>query len=247
MFEKTQETNTIEAYEAFLQKYPDSEFSTKVKSILDSWVIKDIDGNVYRTVKIGDQWWLAENLKVTRYRNGKAIPYVKDDIEWGNLSTGAYCSYDNDSSNVATYGHLYNCYAVDDSRNIALAGWHVPTDEEWKELEMYLGISQSEVEDTSWRGTNEGRKLAGNRSLWDSGDLENNEAFGKSGFSALPGGCRDYDGGFGSLGGAASFWSSTQFSSNYAWTRDLNYRDSGVLRYGSSKHYGFSVRLIRDY
>lgn len=121
--------------------------------------VTDIDGNVYKTVTIGNQAWMAENLKVMRYRNGDAIPNVTGGTDWSNLSTGAYCSYDNDDNNIDTYGLLYNWYAVDDSRNLAPEGWHVPTDEEWKELEMYLGMSQSEADDTGYRGTDEGGKL----------------------------------------------------------------------------------------
>ena len=90
--------------------------------------VTDIDGNIYQTVKIGNQWWMAENLKVTHYRNGEAIPNVTDNATWTGLTTGAYCEYNNDVNNVATYGRLYNWYAVDDSRNIAPAGWHVASD-----------------------------------------------------------------------------------------------------------------------
>ena len=103
--------------------------------------VTDIDGNLYYTVKIGEQWWMLENLRVTHYRNGDAIPNVTDDAEWEGLSTGAYCDYDNDPANVATYGRLYNWYAVGDSRNIAPAGWHVPSDDEWQTLVDYLGGS----------------------------------------------------------------------------------------------------------
>jgi hypothetical protein len=90
----------------------------------------DIDGNEYKTISIGTQTWMAENLKTTKYRNGDPIPNVTDDTEWGKLSTGAYCDYDNIPDNSAIYGKLYNWYAVDDSRNIAPTGWHVPTDKE---------------------------------------------------------------------------------------------------------------------
>jgi uncharacterized protein (TIGR02145 family) len=84
--------------------------------------VTDIDGNVYQTVKIGDQWWMADNLKVTHYRNGEPIPNVTDGSTWNSLDSGAYCNYDNDTGNVTTYGRLYNWYAVDDSRSIAPEG-----------------------------------------------------------------------------------------------------------------------------
>ena len=210
--------------------------------------MKDIDGNVYQTVKIGNQVWMAENLKVTHYRDGTSINYVTSNEEWAGISTGAYCAYDNSESTADIYGYLYNWYAVNDIHKIAPKGWHVPTDAEWKELEMYLGMSPTEADDMGWRGTNEGSKLAGNSLLWDSGALENNAVFGESGFSALPGGCRYSNGYFYTFGGYAYFWSSTQYYySHYdAWYRDVNYYTSAVLRGIMLKKYGFSVRLVRD-
>ena len=142
-------------------------------------IVTDIDGNVYQTVIIGDQEWTAENLKVTKYRDGTSITNVTDSSSWRALTTEAYCIYNNNASNEGeTYGALYNWYAVVDSRNIAPEGWHVPTDSEWKELEMYLGMSQSEADQIHWHGTNEGSKLAGNADLWTNGALEYDTEFG---------------------------------------------------------------------
>ena len=107
---------------------------TALDSGFKTGTVTDIDSNTYQTVKIGNQWWMTENLKVTHYRNGNAIPNVTDDSAWSSLTTGAYCIYNHDESNATTYGRLYNCYAVTDSRNIAPAGWHVPTDAEWTTL-----------------------------------------------------------------------------------------------------------------
>lgn len=154
-----------------------------ITAVPETGTLTDIDDNVYKTVKIGDQWWLAENLKVTHYRNGEAIPNVTDGTQWSNLITGAYCAYNNDNGNISTYGLLYNWFAVDDNRNIAPAGWHVPTDEEWKQLEMYLGISPTRVNDTNNRGTDEGNKLKSTNGWHNGGNGTN-----VSGFSALPGG-----------------------------------------------------------
>jgi uncharacterized protein (TIGR02145 family) len=210
--------------------------------------VTDIDGNVYKTIKIGNQWWMAENLKVTRYRNGDQIPNIESGSEWSNLSTGAYCVFDNNESHAETYGYLYNWYAVDDSRNIAPAGWHVPTDEDWKQLEIYLGMSRSEADASGYRGTNEGSKLAGNASLWEDGDgdLEINSEFGTSGFSALPGGYRTSCGNYYLLGYYAYFWSSTEATSTYARYRNLYFLYSNVYRWGDTKQTGFSVRCLRD-
>jgi len=207
--------------------------------------ITDIDENIYKTVKIGNQWWMAENLKVTRYRNGDAIPNVTKGSDWLSLSTGAYCNYDNDGANAAIYGGLYNWYAVSDSRNIAPEGWHVPTDDEWKELEMYLGMSQSEADQIGWRGTDEGDKLkeTGNTHWY----IPNIGATNESGYTGLPGGYRYIGGNFYGLGYYAYFWSSTGGSlSNDAWFRLLNYYYSGVFRNGNDKRYGFSIRCVRD-
>ncbi len=212
----------------------------------DEKTVTDIDGNEYETVKIGDQWWMAENLKVTHYRNGDPIPHVTDGTEWSNLSSGAYCEHGNSSDNVATYGLLYNWYAVDDSRNIAPEGWHVPSDAEWKQLEMYLGMSQSEADDYGWRGTNEGSQLAGQADLWEDGSLENNAEFGTSGFNALPAGYRYNYGGFDDMGNGAYFWSSSEYTSHSAWSRYMGCNSSEVSRYDGNERDGFSVRCVRD-
>ena len=202
------------------------------------------DGKTYKTVKIGNQIWMAENLRETRYRDGSIIPVVIGDSQWTKLSTGARCVYDNNESNAGTYGYLYNWYVVNDRRNIAPPGWRVPTDADWKELERALGMSRSDADNTGWRGTPIGSKLAGNASLWASGDLKNHSEFGTSGFSALPGG--DRGGRFYPLGGYAHFWSATEYDTHDAWFRRLVCSSSDVLRGYLDKPYGFSVRLVRD-
>jgi len=209
--------------------------------------VTDRDGNVYQTIKIGNQWWMAENLRVTQYRNGDPIPHVTDYSAWSGLSTGACCNHSNDEGNVASYGRLYNFYAVDDSRNIAPEGWHVPTDEEWKQLEMYLGMSQAEANGTGFhdRGTDEGGKLRETGTThWASPNIG---ATNESGFTALPGGTRSFNGDFSNMGSSAKFWSSTEYYSHNAWYRLLYYDLSQVSRNYGNKHYGFSVRCVRDY
>ena len=204
--------------------------------------LTDIDGNVYQTVKIGNQVWMAENLKVTHYRNGDEIPDVTGNSEWVGLSTGAYCSYNDVNSNADTYGMLYNWYAVDDSRNIAPAGWHVPTDEEWKELEMQLGMSQNEADNGDWRGTNEGSKLK-TTSGWDSNGNGTNEV----GFTALPAGYRKYSGGsFATLGYSTDWWLAASEGSTISWRRGLNSNNTDIARTTYNKKEGFSVRCVRD-
>ncbi len=206
--------------------------------------VVDYDGNTYFTVKIGDQCWMAQNLKVTHYSNGDPIPIVTDGTEWGGLSTGAYCEYNNDSSLVPIYGRLYNWYAVDDSRNIAPEGWHVPSDAELKQLEMYLGMSQGEADAIDWRGTDEGGKLKeAGTTHWQNPNIG---ATNESAFTALPGGYRHYDGYFISMGITAHFWSFTESGSYYAWVRSLDHPYSQVNRHFADKRYGFSVRCVRD-
>jgi uncharacterized protein (TIGR02145 family) len=208
--------------------------------------VTDIDGNVYQTVKIGDQWWMAENLKVTRYQNGDSIPNVTEYTQWTNLTTGAYCNFNNDTTNVSTYGRLYNWYVVADSRKIAPPGWHVPNDEEWKELEMHLGMSQSVADSIGYRGTDEGGKLKeADTTHWISPNIG---ATNGSGFSALPGGLRKVGGMGGSfinMGYEASYWSSTD-SSTDSWFRNLVNHTSDIGRHITGKQLGFSVRCIKE-
>lgn len=205
--------------------------------------VTDIDGNVYITVKIDNQLWMAENLKVTHYRNGDAIPHVTDDSTWVNLTTGAYCNYDNNDTLVATYGRLYNWHALIDPRGLEPAGWHVPTDAEWKELEMYLGMSQSDADvGEKWRGTDEGTKMKS-----ASGWKENGNGSNSCGFSALPGALRSYDGKFtGMMGYLAPFWSSSDYDSDYVWYRVLQWNNSKVRRKLGVKIRGFAVRCVKD-
>lgn len=202
----------------------------------ETGTITDIDGNTYQTIEIGDQLWMAENLKVTHYRNGDAIPNVTDSLEWEELTTGAFCNYDNNESNVATYGRLYNWYAVNDSRNIAPEGWHVPSDIEWQTLVDYLGGAavaggkMKEAGTTHWNSPNTG-------------------ATDESGFSALPGGCRcgNLLGGYIHIRGSADFWSFAESDASDPWSRGLSAGTAEIFRAADvAKFYGFSVRCIRD-
>jgi uncharacterized protein (TIGR02145 family) len=213
-------------------------------------VCEDYDGNIYETVEIGDQVWMAENLKVTHYRDGTLIPTGYSYPEWADLETGAYAGVDGqESENYAdTYGYLYNWYAVD-TGNLAPEGWHVPTDEEWMELEMTLGMSESEAQDIGDRGTNQGSQLAGNADLWWwDNELEYNEAFGISGFNAIPSGFRLSSGSFSNLGHHCYLWSSTveDWGGHSPWCRKLHYDSSGVDRASAGKNNGYSVRCVKD-
>lgn len=208
--------------------------------------VTDIDGNVYQTMKVGEQWWLAENLKVTHYRNGEAIPHLANAEEWYSQTTGAYCEYENDLENVQTYGRLYNWYAVIDRRYIAPEGWHVPSDEEWSQLEISLGLDPSQADSSGFRGTDQASQLAGNSDLWDNGALVNNPAFGSSGFYSLPGGYRGFAGYFYNMGNTAYFWSATQSHRDRSLDRTLSWDSASIYRSNGGKRFGYSVRLVKD-
>ncbi|HDQ44172.1 MAG TPA: hypothetical protein ENN17_01570 [bacterium] len=208
----------------------------------DAGIMTGNDGTVYTTVKIGDRWWLAENLRETLYRNGDGIANVTDPVEWEGLTTGARCVYEKKESNTEICGYLYNRHVVNDSRNIAPEGWCVPTDEDWKALDMVLGMSREKADQGGYRGTEEGSKLAGDAESWNSGALKSDPAFGRSGFSALPGGCRNISGGgYFQLGNHAYFWSGSTFGTQSAWYR---HEYPGVIRSYTNKRNGFSVRLV---
>ena len=189
--------------------------------------------NRYKTAKIGNQEWMAENLNTSLYRNGDKIPEAKTAEEWvayGAQGTGAWCYYDNDPAKGEEYGKLYNWYAVNDPRGLAPQGWHIPTNAEWVTLTATLG----------------GKAVAGSKMKSMSGWENDGNGTNESGFSALPGGYRNLDGYFYDLGNFAYFWSSTEYDYNRAWYRSLNYDYSTVYRDGSFKDYGFSVRCARD-
>ncbi len=208
--------------------------------------VLDNDGNLYKTIKIGEQWWMAENLQVTHYRNGDIIPNVTDNSEWTNLDSGALCYYDNNKTNKNDYGALYNWYAMNDTRNIAPAGWHVPTDTEWKQLEMYLGMSQTDADNENWRGTDQGGKLKETgTSHWNN---PNTGATNESGFTARGGGYRSYsfNGAFDGKGQYATFGTATESDAQNTWHHYLYFSTDEVGRGTANKADGFTVRLVKD-
>ena len=211
--------------------------------------VKDADGNKYNTVKIGTQVWTVENLKTTKYNDGTPIPNVTDDEEWANLTTGAYCNYDNLESNAEIYGRLYNWHAVNTGK-LAPAGWHVPTDDDWTILENYLIANGY-----NYDGTLDEDKIAKSlcaKTNWELSDEagtpgaapENNNS---TGFTALPGGSRySRDGSFDGIGEYGLWWSSTEYSASRAYHRLLSYSSKDLYRGSNYKANGFSVRLVRD-
>ena len=185
------------------------------------------------TVKIGTQKWTTKNLEVTKYRNGDDIPQVQDANAWAKLTSGAWCYYENVDSNGATYGKLYNLYAVLDPRGLAPNGFHIPSDKEWTTLTDYLGGKEEAGVKMKEAGT----------AHWPS---PNTGATNSSGFTGLPGGYRDDNGAFSKLRINGYWWSSTEGFTYFAWNRypdtlyGLEARDFGF------KSYGMSIRCIAD-
>jgi len=208
--------------------------------------VTDIDGNVYNSVKIGTQVWMVQNLKTTKYRNGESIgttaPSNKN-ITQENEPKYQW-AYNGDEGYVSKYGRLYTWYAVNDSRNIAPIGWHIPTDAEWKILEEYVtanlgstsSVAKALASKTNWTYISTTPGAIGN-------DLTKNN---RSGFTGLPSGYRFGNGTFDDIGNGGSWWSSTQSNTNFAWYRTLYCLDNTLHSYNYDKQYGYSVRCIRD-
>lgn len=209
-----------------------------------SGTVTDFDGNIYKTVTIGRQVWMKENLKTTHFSNGFAIYNETGTDNWFNLTTSAYCNYSNNEVNVAVYGRLYNWKAINDTSKICPPGWHVPTDAEWKILEVALGMQQKDAEETSWRGTGEGGKLKEpGTTHWK---YPNSGATNSSGFTALPGGFRNKDGAFSNTGFQGYWWTATEIDAANAWYRACHYYDAGIIRGKDLKKNGYSVRCVKD-
>lgn len=207
--------------------------------------VTDIDSNVYETVIIGNQEWMAENLKTTKYANGDTIPIETNNTNWSNLSTDAYCWYDNDSTTYdSIYGKLYNWYTIADSSNVCPTGWHVPSDEDWTQLINFLDASADTGATIQSSIAGGGMKETG-VTYWTS---PNSGATNSNGFSGLPGGFRSYNGDFGagSINRFGYWWTSSEKDTAVAWIRKLYYNSNNVGRSYSYKIHGFSVRCVKD-
>jgi len=204
--------------------------------------VSDLEGNIYKTVIIGNQVWMAENLKTIRYRDGVSIPNVTDPAEWSTMTTDAYCWYDNnEASYKAVYGALYNWFSVN-MGTLCPTGWHIPTDEEFKTLEKFLGMSQVEADANLWRGTDQGTSLKSTTGWYNGGNGNNS-----SGFNGLAGGYRyGADGGFYNIGMLSYWWSSTEYDITKGYYRRVDYDRTNVYREGTSKKGGKFVRCVKN-
>jgi uncharacterized protein (TIGR02145 family) len=204
--------------------------------------LTDIDGNVYKTIQIGSQTWMAENLRTTKLNDGSSIPLVVDS------TTPGYCYYDNttNSDTIRKFGTLYNWYAVHTGK-LAPAGWHVPDTTDWKTLENYLIANGY-----NWDGTTVGNKIAKSlaaRTDWyayttqgtPGCDLTTNN---RSGFSALPAGF--WAGGFALRGNGLYWWTSTESDTSNACCRVLSFARDDLNKANQLKHYDFSVRCVKN-
>jgi uncharacterized protein (TIGR02145 family) len=198
------------------------------------------------SVTIGTQVWTNQNLSVARYRNGDIIPEVKDAATWDSLTSGAWCWYNNDSTTyAATYGRLYNWFAVNDARGLAPQGWHVPDDAEWKKLVKYLDVG-ADTTDIYCTGCYQSTIAGGDMKSTTGWNAPNTGATNSSGFTGLPGGLRSYDGWFSPIGFVGFWWSSTEYNTSFAWGITVSFGNSNYLRSSLGKRLGFSVRCIRD-
>ncbi len=202
----------------------------------------DNNGNVFTTVKIGEQWWMAENLASNRFQNGDSLNYVSLENSTSNWNTqlqGAY-TFHNDS----LFGYLYNFKAIEDARNIAPEGWKVPSDEDWKILEQYIGMNPEAANAFGWRGVTEANLLT---AKYSKGWPEFSPLYGSDtyGFDAKPGGCITLMNTMNS-GANTAFWWTSSTENNEGYYRYIDYQQTRILRSTTSKLYGMSIRCIKE-
>ena len=210
--------------------------------VIETSTVTDVDGNVYKTVKIGNQWWMAENLKATRFNDGSSLDFydLNDANElWAGALNPSYTVI-----NDSIFGYLYNFNAVESAKNIAPEGWHVPTDEDWKILEREIGMSVNESNSLGWRGANEAEKLVSKFSVgWPNGiALFGNDEFG---FNAKPAGVRLFNGQTNVQNNVAFWWTASAIGSEGCY-RYIDASQTRIFRQHTYKGYGMSIRCVKN-
>lgn len=205
--------------------------------------LTDQQGNNYRTIVIGTQEWMSENLNTGLYRNGEPVNNITGTSQWQNTTTGAWCYYNNDIQLECPYGKLYNWYAVTDSRNLCPTGWHIPTDTDWNILIQYLDSLYLSAANGSQSDSAGGKIKNSGITYWSSTNVGDSNS---SGFSGLPAGNRSSTGSFSNLYNYTNWWTASQNTSSTSWSRSLRYFNSDVYRLSSNKTTGFSVRCLKD-
>lgn len=200
--------------------------------------VRDAEGNVYQTVKIGNQLWMAENLRTSKFCNGDAVAYVEDEDKWRYTKEAAWCYQDNDPKLGEEYGKIYNWHTVSDERNICPCGWKVPNESDWDALAQALGGNAVAGSKMKTVGSMEEKT-----GVWH--DM-NESATNESGFNGVPGGGRDGVGGFLKPGFAGGWWSSTPASDDAAYGRGLAGGAGNLLRDSEHKNSGFSIRCVKE-
>ena len=235
---------------------PSPEMNDSSKNIIP--ILIDGDGNTYTTKTLGTQTWMTENLKTIKYNDGTPIPLVSDNAAWSALKDPAYCWYSNNVNSKDFYGALYNWYAVNTGK-LCPAGWHVPSDEEWTILEIYLQnsgfIYDGTVDmDLNRESNNKTAKSLASAFSWTEstgkgsiGNTDYSDYRNKSNFTALPGGFRKFnDGSFDGIIISGFWWSATESDAAKAWHRRLSGNDCAVTRTDYGKTGGYSVRCVMD-
>ncbi len=204
--------------------------------------VTDIEGNIYKTVIIGTEVWMAENLKVTKFNDNSDITLASDAAAWIALTGPGYCWYNNDPDfNKPIYGALYNWFAAN-STNICPTGWHTATNDEYDAMEVSLGLAQADINIWGWRGTDQGSKMK-NATGWNAGENGTNT----SGFSALPGGYRFYaDGLYGGQNSLGYWWTATEHDADRGWYRRLDGNNTAVYKASTDKNAGKAIRCVKD-
>jgi uncharacterized protein (TIGR02145 family) len=212
-----------------------------------NYSVIDFQGNVYNTIKIGNQCWLKQNLKSTKYNDGNNIPNKTTAYDWTYYNTPAYCWYNNNSTTGAIYGALYNFYAIETGK-LCPIGWHIPSDSEWQTLEIFLGIDAATANTYGWRGSNQGGELKETgTSHWNA---PNTGATNNILFTAFGGGKREMDysyatAPFSELKQYGYFWTSS-IDIGWSYYRKIGFDHSEIGRWEQDKHTGSSVRCVRD-